>query len=1624
MKLARIFVFTFLYMLFPSFSGASVQFVNDCKRLTVAPHRLTGTKEALDASRYIENRLRRIGAGKVLVQEFKVAKLVTKRCEIEISSSANGNQKKVYPLFLIRPNGIVPSVTPPEGLSGEIIYAKRGSLEDYYKNGSVEGKIVVLDYDVDKSWLNAFRMGAKAVIFVRNNNLESMYSHYVETNANLPRYFYNGAVEDLLKGNRAVIKSEAVWETGIGRNVFCFIEGTAPKFNLGKEEMVILSAPLDSYGEVPELSKGARGATNCAGLLKIAEKFKYKKPKRHILLSFFDAQARGHAGVSAFYTALENDKKFATVYSREQYLELEKKFIEKILWVLEQTDPLNQKTDIQKQLFDMLKKKADEHIFAVVDTLDLLSCLLDSENVEHRNNKDDVHTLCECELEKDNWNSLRRSLSNMLVDTGDLKLNRLLKIILHEVKEDILLRQRELITNERNLRFDKEIKNTIGKYWINFHSSLLIGDKTSRWGVIIGGDSRLHSLHDKSGLYGRIQKCFFDAYNKLGSLSKTINFETASVDGSIDKTRSLWGAPHLIHSGEVAGNLDIYNIVFGTCQENIEREGTPDDVLKNLNLSSIEKQIDGIGLLFRAVIDEDALSLLHSIIPIDNYFMTEFGPNGSEGPVVMSMKRGSNIPSKPMPGAVIQLGFLSNKRSWPTGFSYQPVKPYAFDNFQTLISDKNGNYSYGPVVDSSFGLTLKFDNRGEVLYASDPNSQKTIYDSYSYTQRIVSYQQNIYPVKHGALVVLPSIIVGNVKIMDAVSHEDIKNSKSRYVIKDGVVSWFVEDKIKTIKLFGNGYDPSIVCLTDNRCVVDDELTKIDYKGVGNGIPVSVKDNNINVTKRSAIDLWRLTEYRMKLLRSKGATNNSLDELHYETEDLLLKSEENFDNAKGEAFAASAFMNEKPVYIKINDIFNDLIYAVLFLLILSIPFAYAMERLVFGSTTIGKRVAGFILFFSLTLIALYYTHPAFGISSTPFVVFLGFLLVAFSSFVIVLLMHNFKAEVKRLQGMSLNVHNVEVSRLNTIVAAMSMGISTMRRRPIRTFLTTITIVLLTFTILSFASFGTVTGVVKVFLSPLPHYAGVQLHKPDWKELDSDLLDLISERWDGEFCPRYWVAPENRDDYGIVVSHSEGGSPVVVKGVLGISQKELKCKEDLKNLLYDSKGMDSFENSIWITYAVAKKLNAKTGDELLVCGHKLKLSKILDSKSISMVKDLDESSILPMDFAEISAANKGAGFNVKQEYAAGGGENFSRSLRRSRKNTGWSNLSGDECVIVSSNIAKRIGAKLVEINLYSDDTKKTENMAEQFAKMFPIPIVATQNDGVYLYVLGPIVKANGIIDLLFPIILGGLVIFGTMLGSVVDREKEIYSFSALGLAPVHVTGLFFAEAMIYSVVGGMGGYVFANIVFKVMGFLSGYGIFNVPEINYSSSNAVLTMIIIMATVLISTIYPAIKASKNANPGGIRSWTLPVPDGDVLNINFPFTVSTYDMAGVLGFLEEHFNNFTDKGLGVFIAKDVEIVKEDEKSFGIKALLAIAPFDLGVTQYFYLRSLPSEIPGVDEIVIRINKRSGQKKDWQRLNKTLLSDLRKQFLIWRSISPELMEQYRLRALNVIGKFEKEKDRG
>ncbi|MHC4716459.1 MAG: ABC transporter permease, partial [Planctomycetota bacterium] len=398
--------------------------------------------------------------------------------------------------------------------------------------------------------------------------------------------------------------------------------------------------------------------------------------------------------------------------------------------------------------------------------------------------------------------------------------------------------------------------------------------------------------------------------------------------------------------------------------------------------------------------------------------------------------------------------------------------------------------------------------------------------------------------------------------------------------------------------------------------------------------------------------------------------------------------------------------------------------------------------------------------------------------------------------------------------------------------------------------------------------------------------------------------------------------------------------------------------------------------------------------------------LDTREVTNYAQLEQSSILPVDYEASSGKSTGT---YRQA------ETTRLEDLPEVESAQFVTFGASRVAICSAELAKQLGGRVCSMNVFPLGDADVEQVAERVATVTRLPTYLGARGEVTRLFFTSLTEASGWRDLIIPVVLGGLIIFATMLGSVSDREKEIYAFSALGLAPPHVAGLFFAEACVYAVVGGMGGYLLGQVVSRGMNAVAAmrwFGEFDPPRMNYSSTNAIVTVLAVMCTVLISTIYPAVKASRSANPGIQRSWRIGKPVGDLHDIVFPFTVSAYDITGVVSFLREHFQNFSDTALGVFATASVHVFKQGDDKLGMQAQVALAPFDLGVSQKFALMAQPSEIEGIEEIRILLRRASGTRGDWQRANRVFINELRKQLLIWRSLQPEIMERYRQMTLS------------
>jgi len=630
-----------------------------------------------------------------------------------------------------------------------------------------------------------------------------------------------------------------------------------------------------------------------------------------------------------------------------------------------------------------------------------------------------AESIDELQEAKDVWNNLRRALVR---DMFSEDVAGVLNECLEQVRAEVDARGSELALIGRALNAEQRIQDPMGELRPMLHISFLLGDRTARWGIVIGNDSAFRGNRDVPGVYSKVQRTFGAVIEDLTRAERAPpNFETGTIDDSLGSGDMIWSAPGLTHGGAMAGTLGIYNVALCTVQEDLRREGTPIDTLDRLDLANLLRQGEQIGPLVAGVAEHHLLSQASSIEAEQFYITPRFIKDQVKGAIAMVRSQGQSV-NRPLPGVAIQV----SRRVPPRDF--WPHKIYAYDDFQVVCSDQNGAYPLGPLYDTpnivdNYAFGVKLSEDGRVSHATDLKSKITI------AERL-----NLVSCRHGALVMPPQIQLGLPKFMTGSSNGLLGDERSNTGVADGVAYWFCAPKIDTIKLFGLDSTTLLVNGPPRRePEADRPVTAPEDAGQegveeayrGTGATAAGPHPAIEGTAQAAADLWRVDEARMQILRERSVINNSIEELHGRTEDLLLRRNQIESVADREATAAAAYLAERAVYTNVRNTMEDLVHAVLVLLALSVPFAFVLERLLIGSVNVYKQIGWFTGMFAATFLLLFVTHPAFSVSKTPVIIFLGFAILVLSSMVIFIIMRKFETELKMLQGMKSTVHAADV-----------------------------------------------------------------------------------------------------------------------------------------------------------------------------------------------------------------------------------------------------------------------------------------------------------------------------------------------------------------------------------------------------------------------------------------------------------------------------------------------------------------------------------------------------------------------------------------------------------------------
>ena len=777
--------------------------------------------------------------------------------------------------------------------------------------------------------------------------------------------------------------------------------------------------------------------------------------------------------------------------------------------------------------------------------------------------------------------------------------------------------------------------------------------------------------------------------------------------------------------------------------------------------------------------------------------------------------------------------------------------------------------------------------------------------------------------------------------------------------------------------------------------------------LGTGFAVGDDGGDIALTPlRAARDMWELDEHRIARFRKHGLENPRVNRLHAKAGQRLKEAEDALarrDYAHFLSHARAAWALEARIYPEVVGTANDVVKGLIFYLILVLPFSFFAERLFVNAKTIKGRILGASGSFIAVFILLGVFHPAFRVSISPLMILLAFIILTLSVLVLSLVVRRFEELMAERRAAASGVHAADVSRMSAAVTAFLLGIGNLRKRPIRTSLTAATIVLLSFSVLSLTA---VVQYLKRTVVPYPgvvaRYEGLLLRGRQWQQISDIALDALRNEFGGPegVVSRAWYYSSMVGQRSFVaITGGPERRTIYATALLGATPTEAQVTRPDETLV-EGRWLEGGQLEALLPTSMVEALGSTPkgilGTTVMCFGKPLRVVGVFSEDKMREITDLDGEPITPVDYVLMAARRREEGPADPDELEE------------------YIHLTAGSVAIVPYDFLIDVGGTLRSIVVRAADKTEVSRVLHELMPRTELTLFAGREGRTDLFSTRGASTITGAGSLLVPTLLAALIVFNTMLGSIYERTREIAILSSVGLAPKHIGALFLAESIVYAVLGTVVGYLLGQGVSLV---IHSYGLLPGLQLNYSSTATVLLSVFIMAVVVGSSIYPSVQARRIAVPGLEARWQLPEPVNDVMAVELPFTVSRDTALGMNAYLEEYCQAHTEAALGGFATEDVRLsaVGGGERPDLKLAMTAwLAPFDVGVSQRVEVATelLPDGL--FYGITLRLGRLSGDQGSWRRLNRHFTDLIRRQFLIWRILSPESRQAYAERVTAVV----------
>ena len=1579
--------------------------------LLAIPDRSQGSPGAERAIEMIETRLRACGLVPVRTRTT-ISAAVDAGSVLEIA----GVQPTRITLTPHRPNRAATAGTSGRRLSGTLLFAGKGGPQDLVGK-AIAGAIVVLDGDSGAAWTQVAQLGAQAVIFRHAARIDRMQVTLqgVGVSLDFPRFV--AELDPALDGAAVALTSTVRFEPRTAWTVCARIAGTG-----NHREAVLLAAGYESPEAIQGYCPGATRAWNAGLLLETARSLAAEPPVRDVIVAFHGGRSELMRGLRHLSAALTLDRdadgfkadghlvslgnEAALQHWRETAMakafaaaaaEAQTPTIARLVELTTQgltkapvanVDAAIEASVAKRRVEDFIALQSGMRADALLVPLDLKRERIAVRSGMSQANRDAIARLLPTlgpEIEADKviyqrYRTVQQKLAHAkdlddqeapivreLVQAAQPNLERHLAIIAR-YRDDYasLIQARELLAGATLIHL------------IGFD----LADGNDRYssaakGVMQSWESELGWLHSALG------KLADDLNKQAGHVR--IPFERAAHDNQ-DEVDAWFGGDNYLHEAGIAG-LYVSAATISTVNDARLKVGSPADTAAAFIQDRFLAQVAGLRRFITGYIDGAFLA---------------------------------NRKSKSLPSAnprieaeVRSIGSKTGNR----GYSYPLV--FALRHTPSLVGDVRGEETWWG---DAFGMcrvafvperhptllhlqlqVYGFDAQGGIVAVlADAGQQKSkelvIFNDQATDQLPLLFEcvpSRLFDVFDPRLLSpLEKVTVLSATREAAPNYFHVESNREL-----ALTAVFTEASARLRLTATQGQVGNRLVITGHAAAVRAGITdaKLQAKrGLQHG------NLSTDTALDGAEDAWHLNEERLAKLRKTGINPESLITLHSAAQSHLeqaraAQTARDWPTARGHAQTAWALSGR--VYPSVLGTANDVVYGLVVMLLFSIPFAWVCERLFLAGNTVMRKVVGFAVFFVATFLFFYFFHPAFALATTPMIIFLAFIIILMSTWVIGLVYSRFEHEMAQIRMAGMGMHTADVSRLGTLFATVALGISNMRRRPMRTTLTAATVVLMTFILLTFASFNASVGAQRIGVDAAPPYSGILVRQNGWAELPEQTMPRLANRWAKDFSLHAvrWLAPSAKTPKYPLTGPA---GPSDVGGVVGVDFDDPTGIEQA--LIRGPVGGDAPRGFggegdwLFLPVEVIARLGVAPGAAMTLRGVPVRIGSI-DQARLGQLSQIGGDPLTPLSYD--------AGDKTRPDESARLVQLVGDQAPAVESSTAI-HLSPTAVGIAHINVVERLGGRLRAVALVPRD-RATDigDTAEEIARELACTLRVGESGESYLLTSVGRLSVAGLGAVLIPLILGGMIIFSTMLNSVAERGKEIFIYASLGLAPIHVAALFLVEAGIYAVLGGLGGYMLAQVIISALGVAASFGWGVQPDLNYSSFTAVITILLVMATVLLSALYPALVASKAANPG-TTDFKLPDPQGDRLEIAFPFTVAARDVRGLCAFLAKYFDAHNEAAAGSFTAAGSGMQAEGD-GFAVTAKVWLAPFDLGISQHFAMRAVPTDVRAIFAVQLTLDLLSGQRAAWKRTNLAFLKDLRQQFLVWRTLSPDTMDFYR-----------------